>query len=244
MLTKNEAKIYKSLRQSKFRQKYQKFLVENPKTAKEFLGDNVYAVDRCLVTQAYVDRYGDYLQRYHQDYELVTSRQMEQVSALTTPSDILLVVNMPQAPSVPTTGRLIYLDRVQDPGNLGTIIRIADWYGIDAVVASPGCADYYNPKTVQSTMGSMVNVQLCNATFADLPHLPLYGAVMDGEPLRPVSSDQWILVIGNESKGIQQAIAHRLDYRVTIMGSPDRVAESLNAAMASAILIDRMVNIN
>ncbi len=241
MLTKNEAKILKSLKQSKFRQKYQKFLVENPKTANEFLRGSTYEVDRCLVTEAYVERYADLLASYTGEYEVITPRQMEQVSALTSASDILLVVNMPAPTTVPNSGRLIYLDRVQDPGNVGTIIRIADWYGIDAVVASPGCADYYNPKTVQSTMGSMVNVRLCSSTFAAMPTLPLYGAVMDGAPLPAVASDQWILVIGNESKGIQHAIINQLDHKVTIMGSPDRIAESLNAAMASAILIDRMV---
>lgn len=241
VLTKNEAKTVKALKQPKFRQKYQKFLVENPKTANEFLLSDAYRVIECYVTEDYGQSYGSLLESRRVDYSIISRRQMEQISTLQTASSILLTVELPELQAVPERGPMIFLDRVQDPGNVGTIIRIADWYGIRAVLASEGCADFFNPKTVQATMGSMVNVSLHRAAFADCPTMPTLGAVMDGSPLPKNIGQDWILIVGNESRGIHPSIIEQVDHKVTIAGSPTKVAESLNAAMATAILVDRLL---
>lgn len=245
MLSKNEIKILKSLRQNKFRQKYKKFVVENPKTASEFLRHGTYEIDTLLVTESYADSHADLLAPYRGKYRVIPPRDMEQISLLTTASNIYLTAEIPADVSLPasSSGWYIYLDQVQDPGNVGTIIRIADWYGMSGVIRSPESADWYNPKTVQATMGSMVNVALHTGVYASLPDLPTYGATLDGHAVDAIEWPQdGILIIGNESRGISPAIAAQLDHAVHIPGAASKVAESLNAAMATGILVDRLTS--
>lgn len=219
-------------------------MVENEKTAIEFLRSSRYTIVDVLVLQEWADRHADVLRNHAHHLRVIPDRVMAQVSHYQSHSPLFVVVELPERVAVPSEllGYTIYLDRVQDPGNVGTIIRIADWFGIERVVRSPESADFYNPKTVQSTMGSMVAVDLYTAPFGALPSgLPVYGALLDGEALGGVAwARDGILVVGNESRGISKSLQGMVTDRVFIPGSEGRVAESLNAAMATGIICGRI----
>lgn len=165
--------------------------------------------------------------------------EMQRISSLKNSSDILAVLRMPTLVSPIIKHRVICLDNIQDPGNLGTIIRIADWFGITSIIASEQTADCYNPKTIQATMGSIfrVSISYCNLTeiLKDLK-IPIYGAVMDGSSIQEMTMEpEGVLVIGNEGKGISEELMPYLSHRISIPRTGG--AESLNAAVACGILV-------
>lgn len=165
--------------------------------------------------------------------------EMQRISSLKNSSDILAVLRMPTLVSPIIKHRVICLDNIQDPGNLGTIIRIADWFGITSIIASEQTADCYNPKTIQATMGSIfrVSISYCNLTeiLKDLK-TPIYGAVMDGSSIQEMTMEpEGVLVIGNEGKGISEELMPYLSHRISIPRTGG--AESLNAAVACGILV-------
>ena len=167
---------------------------------------------------------------------------MTKISALKTNSPVLIVLEKKSEETdyeKLNSGHAIYLDDVQDPGNLGTIIRIADWFGINTIIRSRGCADFYNPKVVQSTMGSFLNVSLFTESFDELviSNHKTVGAVMHGASISEFSwPEKTMLIMGNEGKGISAPIHQEIDHHVTIPGSESRVADSLNVGMATGIL--------
>ena len=156
-------------------------------------------------------------------------------------NDSLLAVARMKEEKEPVTGMgpVLVLDEIRDPGNMGTMIRTADWFGIRQIVASPGCVDFYNPKVISATMGSFCNVNVC---YRDLPEFlknancPVYGAFLNGAPLESVHFDpNAIIVIGNESAGISDTVASVIENRIKIAGKGQ--AESLNASVAAGILL-------
>lgn len=240
-ISKNKIKYLKSLRQSKFRQKYNKFVVENDKTAIEFLRSNKYTINEVYVLSKWAEKNDKVLNNWGNQVRVITDKEMSQITLLQSPSPVyILVEKLEEQPVNKVTWKnfSIYLDRVQDPGNVGTIIRIADWFGFSSVIRSVDSADFYNPKTIQSTMGSMVNVDLHTATYDEIPvGLPVFGALLNGQNLSDIAwPEKGLLVVGNESKGISPALQARVDTRVYIPGSENRVAESLNAAIATSII--------
>jgi TrmH family RNA methyltransferase len=164
--------------------------------------------------------------------------EMQRVSTLKNSTNILAVLRIPKQESPIIKQRVICLDNIQDPGNLGTIIRIADWFGITSIIASDQTADCYNPKTIQATMGSIFRVSVSYVNLKEVLkdlNIPIYGAVMDGSSIQEIAMEpEGVLVIGNEGKGISEEIMPYLSQRVSI----PRVggAESLNAAVACGIL--------
>jgi TrmH family RNA methyltransferase len=175
------------------------------------------------------------------DVSEISEAELGKISQLATPNQVVAVV---QKFAVPVTGAknriTLVLDTLQDPGNLGTIIRIADWFGISHIVCSPGSADLYNPKVVQSTMGSLTRV---NVLYTDLltwlekqQGVPVYAASLDGQDVSSMKKiTEGILLIGNESKGISDELLNRADKKITITGKGR--AESLNAAVATGIIL-------
>ena len=168
---------------------------------------------------------------------------MSKISALKTNSSVLIVLEK-KSESLNyekfNSGHVIYLDDVQDPGNLGTIIRIADWFGINTIIRSKGCADFYNPKVIQSTMGSFLNVSLFTESFSVLKitEHKTVGAIMHGSQLSDFTwPSKTMLIMGNEGKGISSEIHQEIDHHITIPGSNNRVADSLNVGMATGILV-------
>lgn len=234
MISANEIKFIRSLQQKKFRDGSGCFTVEGEKLVAEALrsGWEMESVWRR-------DEIGE--------------NAMSRISALSSPSPVLAVVRKPaEAPvQIPARGLYLALDGIRDPGNLGTILRIADWYGIDGVFASPGTVDLYNPKVVQATMGAIFRVRfhtcdipaLCRAARCAGGHA--YGTFLDGEDLYRLpalstgDAAPVVLVVGNESRGIGEAVSAQVDARLFIPPFPAgrSGSESLNAAVAASLAI-------
>jgi TrmH family RNA methyltransferase len=245
MLTKSQVKYIQSLAHKKFRDAEGVFIVEGPKVTLELLMDSrlqprqVFAVKEWIgeLPPGIVSRLGGILVE-------VDAAGLERLSALATSNQVVAVFEKPRfAGPVWNEGVHIVLDTIQDPGNLGTIVRLADWFGIGAVVAGPESADVFNPKAVQSTMGSIARVQVVYEDPVALLgrlRLPVYAAVLDGENLYGLPRiRQGFIVIGNEARGIGAGLLQLATRRVTIprIGA----AESLNAAVATGIILSHLV---
>ncbi len=240
-ISANEIKRVRSLSDKKFRDRYGLFCVEGEKMVDEALrsGFDVETIYR-------KDEIGD--------------EQMGRISSLSSPSPVLAVVRKPQdinlssdaalSDALGRSGLYLALDSIRDPGNLGTILRVADWFGIDAVFAAPDTVDVFNPKVVQATMGAIFRVKF---HYAEIPALcraavsaggNVYGTFLDGSDmyekhLNPGKDSPSVIVIGNESNGISDEVAGLVSDRLYIPPYPknDTGSESLNAAVATAITV-------
>jgi TrmH family RNA methyltransferase len=225
-----------SLAIKKYRDKEQLFVVEGEKSVNEFL-DSSFNVRMIYYT------YGSDFSDKHPYAIKITPTEMQQISNLKTASSVLAVVEIPsvQIATVPRNELILALDDIQDPGNLGTIIRLADWFGINYIVCSLYTADAYGPKTVQATMGSLTRIKI---VYTDLyafleplaKEIPIYGTFLEGENIYKTElSVNGIIVMGNEGKGISPKIAKLVSRKLLIPSFTDNSPESLNVAMATAI---------
>ena len=246
MLAKSAVKYIQSLGQKKFREKEGVFVAEGPKIIGELLSiPRLRPVRIYALKQWYSENPALEISLAHAERVVISESELEHISGLITPNKVLAVFEIPFFEPAGFENRIsLALDGIQDPGNLGTIVRIADWFGVGQIVCSPDCADPFNPKTVQSTMGSIGRVNLLTRDlnlFIDAqPGLPLYAATLGGSSLyelEPLSSA--LVVIGNESRGITPELLSRIKTRITIprLGS----AESLNAAVATGIILSHLV---
>lgn len=241
MLTKSQIKYIQSLGHKKHRDAEGLFLAEGPKIVGEWLQEPGLRLQTVYATQQWIDQ---------QDHltvpvQVVTEDELTKISQLQTPNQVLAVIHQQERPVTLTavSSLVLALDTIQDPGNLGTIIRIADWFGISAIVCSRECADIYNPKVVQSTMGSLVRVKVLYADLAEWiesqPGCRVYAAVLEGQDVgRMDVLKAGVLVIGNESKGISEQVMEKVNVRITIPRKGK--AESLNAAVATGILLSKL----
>lgn len=238
MLSKNELKYIQSLCQKKQRQEERLFLVEGAKLVEELLQTGLN-VRKIYALPVWAEKHSHLPQLTE-----ITEEELEKISNLQTPNQVLALVEQPAPAAEPVLANqlTLVLDTIQDPGNLGTIIRIADWFGIYQVVASMDTVELYNPKVIQSTMGSYARVQVCYRPLADLlsaATVPVYGALLNGKNMYEVAPlKEGILLIGNESKGIQADLLSFVSHPITIprLGG----AESLNAAVAAGIIISHL----
>lgn len=240
MISKNEVKYIQSLCHKKQRQQDGVFIVEGPKIVEELLTSD-YTIIKLFAVKEWID----INTVYNIDVVEVSAIELEKITGLQTPNQVLALVKM-KAPKKPLLkGKLsLVLDGIQDPGNLGTIIRIADWFGIDEIICSADTAELYNPKVVQSTMGSFIRV---NVWYGDLQtflqenkKIPVYGTMLQGESIyKIIKPKEGLLIIGNEGKGIRPEIISFIKYPVTIpkIGG----AESLNAGVAAGIIVSHLV---
>lgn len=242
MLTKNTIKQIASLKQQKFRKELGLFVVEGRKMTEELLHSN-FEIVGVYATKAFLSDYPAFAQA-----ETVTEVQMQQMSGQDTPPGILSVVKIPQQDEIKTTSRLILaLDGIANPGNMGTLIRTAEWFGIHDIVCSKDCVELWNPKVVQATMGSLFRVKVWESDLTIYLHhakdegKSIYGALLDGENLFQMQAKpEGILVIGSESHGIRADVLPCITHPVTIPRVDDSMTESLNAAVAGAILMAEM----
>ncbi|MBN8880209.1 MAG: RNA methyltransferase [Sphingobacteriales bacterium] len=244
MLGKTKTKYIQSLGQKKHRDDERLFIAEGPKIVAEMLETVPGSISQVYALSSWArENEGRY------NASLVTEvseDELSKISQLHTPNQVLAVIRQfPSSAPPPAKGNIILaLDTIQDPGNLGTIIRIADWFGIAYIVCSHECADLYNPKVVQSTMGSIARVQLhytsLPAWLATQKETRIYAAALEGQDITKMNTlIEGIIVIGNESKGISASVMEQVNVRITI---PQKgKAESLNAAVAAGIIVSHLV---
>jgi TrmH family RNA methyltransferase len=240
MLSKSQIKYIQSLGHKKFRDQERAFIVEGPKMVREMLNSpntrpiHIYAVAE--FTDAVI---GDHL------LTRIREPELERISSLVTPNQVLAVFEKPGFPPPQWTNSIsLLLDGIQDPGNLGTIVRIADWFGIPQVVCSSSTSDIFNAKAVQATMGSISRVHVLyeepETLIRKYPELPAYAAVLDGRNLYHMERvHRGMIVIGNESRGIRGELLKLVAHPVTIPRIGQ--AESLNAAVAAGIILSHLV---
>lgn len=242
MLTKSEIQHVKSLRTKKFRQKYNQFVVEGEKAVAELLQSD-FIVDEVYGLEDWKQTHLPLLEQVK--YTVLSKKELERISGFEQPNKVLAVVQLPQTTfsnDVLEMPLIIALDFIQDPGNLGTIIRTADWYGVEHILCSTNCVDAYSPKVINATMGSFarVKVHYVNLEEVLLPFAKnVYACVMDGESIyNTETTDKAIVLIGNEGKGISESLINLAKNKVSIPRKGK--AESLNAAVATAVILDRM----
>ncbi len=249
MLSKAKVKYLNSLKSKKFRQKYNNFVAEGDKIAIEILknAQNPNAAFSIEIEAIYglsdwIKNHQDLLQPFQAIIAEVDNATLKKISSLQTPNQVLIVLKQFDF-DLPTaqiqTNLTLLLDEIQDPGNLGTIMRIADWFGIPNVICSTNCADAYNPKTIQATMGAFLRVRTFRLNLTEFCRnfsaLPVYGAVLGGENLFQTKLNKnALIVIGNEGKGISPDMIQQLTHRIEIPANGQ--AESLNAAIATGII--------
>lgn len=238
MLSKNEAKYIQSLYHKKTREQEGVFVVEGPKIIEEVLASDF------VIKKLYA--IGDWIKNVNKtiDATIVTTAELQRISGLQTANQVLAVVEQKKLNEPVFKGSFtIVLDGIQDPGNLGTIIRIADWFGVRQIIASNDTVELYNPKVIQSTMGSFVRTKVWYDDIINvLQHagVTVYGALLDGKNVLEIAKlNEGILVIGNESKGISDDVKKYITQPITIprLGG----AESLNAAVATGIILSHIV---
>lgn len=235
MVSKNQIKLITSLHQKKFRKQHNLFIAEGFKVSSELLDSNfeLYHLYETapLFPQVSLDKKTQ-----------ISESDLKKLSALTTAASCLAVFIIPVEKNISTAGLTVVLDDVRDPGNLGTIIRLCDWFGVEQIICSRETADLYNPKVIQATMGSISRVQLhyCNLEdfLADVS-VPIYGTFMDGTNVYSTSLPaDAVLIMGNEANGISSKVEKFVKNRISIPRfSKSQPTESLNVATATAIFL-------
>jgi RNA methyltransferase, TrmH family len=241
MVSKAVVKYIKSLQVKKYRYQHQAFVVEGAKSVLELLQSG-YELQHLFVTDNFQKEHASLLSKGF-EYEIVSESDLIKAGTFASNNAALAVATMRQLPeiTVSSTDLVIALDDIRDPGNLGTIIRIADWYGIKTIVCSESCADFYNPKVISATMGSFtrVNVHYLNLAswLSQTGSKEIYGASLEGTNIHQMElKPSGIIVMGNEANGIKPEVAAQVNKLIKIPAFGN--AESLNVATATAIIID------
>ncbi|MDO4228318.1 MAG: RNA methyltransferase [Capnocytophaga sp.] len=235
MVTKNQIKLIQKLQQKKYRFEHQMFVVEGKKSIIEFLHPK-FEVEFILATEHFSS---DLPQN---KIQLTTKEELKKMSFLKNPDQGIAVFKIPKLQSIRHEGLILALDDVRDPGNLGTIIRLCDWFGVEHLVCSEQSVDCYNPKVVQASMGSLtrVNVHYTDLySFLNETPLSIFATTMNSENVYKTSLPKdFILIMGNEANGISERISKLATKNISIprFGALQQ-AESLNVATATAILL-------
>ena len=242
MISKNQIKLITSLQQKKYRQLHQLFIAEGVKVIQELLESN-FELEHLYITEPIFNN-------CKKDVKTtITSSEMDRISCLKTPTNSLALFKINDIPPLEEKGLIVALDDIRDPGNLGTIIRLCDWFGIEQLWCSQETVDVYNPKVVQATMGSISRV---NVNYLDLAtklksiKLPIFGTFMEGENIyKSILPSEGIIILGNEANGISNALEKIIQKKITVprFGSIQKT-ESLNVATAAAIVLSEFKRIS
>ena len=239
MLSKNQVKLIQKLHHKKYRNELNLFIVEGKKSINEFLQAG-YTPQLLIATEAFTTSVPQHL------ITPVSKDELRKVSALQNPDEGLAVFEQPKHKGILQEGVIVALDNVQDPGNLGTIIRLCDWFGVETLLCNTQTVDCYNPKVVQATMGSLTRVAvhyLDLAAFLTTTALPVYTMDLEGENLYTATFPKdCILILGNEANGISSEVRALSNEVITIPRfSQHQRTESLNVAMAGAIILSEVM---
>ena len=243
MASRSTISFVRSLQQRKFRIQEGCFIVEGPKLIQELLSTSFEVQSLFALSGWIVPDIADGI-----PFEQVSEKELEQISALHTPNKVLAVVKIPaEVPfQTPNTGFHLLIDQLQDPGNLGTIIRIADWFGFHSVICSPDTVECYNPKVVQATMGSLFRIPIYYHSLPDLliknataNKIQVFATLLEGENLyqKPLSKDA-LIIMGNESRGMSPMLLPFVSQAIRIPEGKKNapIAESLNVGIATGII--------
>ncbi|MFY0629769.1 MAG: RNA methyltransferase [Flavobacteriaceae bacterium] len=233
-LSKNHLKLITSLHQKKYRQKHKMFVVEGVKVVREFLNSSCELVS-LFATENIFNEVANSIE--------VTEAELKKISRLVTPNKVVAIFRIPKENTIEPKGLVLALDALNDPGNLGTIIRLCDWFGVSQIICSKDTVDCYNSKVVQASMGSLtrVSIKYLNLeSFLAEANLPAFIADMEGENVyaTQLPKEDAILIMGNEANGISEAVKNTVKNKISIPRFGDvQQTESLNVATATAILL-------
>jgi RNA methyltransferase, TrmH family len=252
MISNNQIKLFSSFRNKKYREIHNQFLAEGEKIVLDILKSpsRIFKIHCLIATAEFIKVHG--IKSFHGIPEILeaTEDMLGKISSLSTPNKAILVCGMPQySPDFKdiSGGLSLFLDDIRDPGNLGTIMRTADWFGIHHIFCTRESVDVFNPKTVQSTMGALCRVKVYYIEVSALlkevrkfESYPLVGTVLDGKNIYTCDlPDRGMIVLGNESRGISETLLKAIEYKVTIpaIRNSFEISESLNVASAGAIVM-------
>lgn len=246
MIVKSKVKYINSLGDKKLRDADRVFIAEGPKIINELLGEPSMRPQEIFALKDWIIQNAEKASAVTEIDEIMLGR----LSFLSTPNQVIGVFRMPDLQTLTLKNKVsIVADGIQDPGNLGTIVRCADWFGVQQVICSRDSADIFNPKTVQATMGSIARVKVYYEDLHELlsenqhhyNKIRVYAAALDGNDIRKLKPvEEGIIVIGNESKGISEGLLQLADEKITIYKSGK--AESLNAAVATGIILSHIIH--
>ncbi len=245
-MTNSELKQLRSLAQQKYRKEHNAYIVEGDKNAKEWI-KYPNLVQKIFATENWYSTHLHLLDTIKDKISITSDTEIEKASALKTPTQVIVLANMEphQVIEIQKQSWAILLSSVRDPGNMGTIIRIADWFGIKNIICSTDCVDVYNPKTVQASMGSLLRVTIQEADLVAVlkenPDTPCYATCLEGENINNIqNTTPGFIMMGNESQGISDELINMAQRKITIPRFGG--AESLNVAVATGIICSRLVN--
>lgn len=246
MITKNQIKYINSLKSNKFRKQHKEFIIEGVKLVDETI-NSYYEISTIFATKKWIEDNKRNIPKNTETIE-VNERELKKISELSTANEVLALSSIPEnnlnLKNI-FNDLVLVLDKIRDPGNLGTIIRTADWFGIKNIICSKDTADMYNPKVIQATMGSFASVQLhytdIEKFIKETPeNIPVFGTFLEGENFyKSKFPGKAIIVIGNESNGISDEIANLITHKIFIppfSSDNKQTAESLNASIATALV--------
>ena len=243
MLSKNQIKEIQSLQLKKFRETKKQFIAEGVKTVLEILEHAPVLLEEIFATRDFIEIHKVNLRRLNLKFTEISEPELKKISLQSTPSGVLAICHYFKEPKIDfnfETQFAFYLDDVRDPGNLGTIIRLADWFGVSTLFCSPESCDFYNPKVIQATMGAFLRVRSVYVELEDLLAKQtvknVYGAVLNGNNLYKEKLQNGLILIGNEANGISDKNLKLITTKLTIPANQTNGTESLNAAMATSII--------
>ncbi|MDF2452641.1 MAG: putative tRNA/rRNA methyltransferase [Bacteroidota bacterium] len=243
MISKNQIKYIQSLHSKKNREEEGLFIVEGIKLVTEFIQHQKFEILELFATADYVHDHSQLLSNTSFKFSEVTTEELKKISLLTSPNQVLAIAKITVAKlnaDLFKNTTSLFLDDIRDPGNLGTIIRIADWFGIKQVICSPTSTEVYNPKTLQASMGAILRVEVISMPFSELLNhainIPVYGALLEGSNVYTTALKHGLIVIGNEANGISTEVVKHITEPITIPAAAGNGSESLNAANACAII--------
>ena len=247
MLSKNKARFIISLQKKKIREEYRLYIIEGDKIVKEFIHAGIH-IKSLIAKPEFISSLPKESMKEVSETEAVSYEELKQISGLKTPHNALAVVCMPDneiSESKLMKKQCVALDRIQDPGNLGTIIRAAVWFGIKNIICSEDCVDVYNPKVIQASMGAIIHVKVL---YTDLKKFlltarekknPVYGTMLEGESIYSQKlGKKGIILLGNESRGISEELVPLIDHKLMIprFAEPTPGIDSLNVGMAASVI--------
>lgn len=242
-ITNKQVKFLQSLKLKKYRQKYNKYTIEGIKLVKELLVDVPDYLDYCIVSDAFAKEHQHFLENTDVSILVANGKQMEMMSSMKNSTGIMALGSMHTDFSLGAfaqKGRYLFLEHAQDPGNMGTMIRTAAWFGLDGVLIGEGSTEIWNQKVIQSSMGAIFKIKHKVISFEELSQasIPIIVTSLQGESLHAFTwPSDFILCLGNEGKGITNGLLSRADHNVFIESSNNKGAESLNVASSASILL-------